>query len=499
MSDERDEHRRESTVQPVRFPRSPEGSSLPVRRRRRTPLLALAALILVGALVIVFAYLPDRVAESGSQEEHVADVPSEPIEPAERPLTRQEFEALREKAQDLLAELLEQRNELEARSVASWGGEDWAAYRAAGRLADDAYLDDDMREAVAQYESALQQGEFLFQRSQEIMTRALDAGEAAIAAGNPGIALTQFDLVLTVDPDHTRALRGKERAAALPDVLDAMRRGDAFRQEGNLDEAAAAYREALSIDRNWEPASTALNAVTANLAEARFDNLLAEAYRSLDEGRFDASIERFDAALAIRPDSEAAQDGLTQAEERRVLNSIVMAEVRGAAFERRELWDQAIDRYREALEVDPTLSFAIEGIERAQYRADLAAKLDALIESPRLLLDDTVIQDAKQLLAEAKSIEEPGPGLVAQTDRLAELIDVATTPISVTLVSDNATQVTVYRVGELGMFEQRELRLRPGQYTAIGARRGYRDVRRTFTVLPGRDDTPIPVVCEEPI
>ena len=53
------------------------------------------------------------------------------------------------------------------------------------------------------------------------------------------------------------------------------------------------------------------------------------------------------------------------------------------------------------------------------------------------------------------------------------------------LESDQLTSVTLYRVGALGAFAAKEVELRPGTYTAIGSRDGYRDVRQTFTVRPG--------------
>jgi len=43
------------------------------------------------------------------------------------------------------------------------------------------------------------------------------------------------------------------------------------------------------------------------------------------------------------------------------------------------------------------------------------------------------------------------------------------------------------------------LELRPGTYTAVGSRKGYRDVRETFTVLPGRALPTVLVRCVEPI
>jgi tetratricopeptide (TPR) repeat protein len=201
----------------------------------------------------------------------------------------------------------------------------------------------------------------------------------------------------------------------------------------------------------------------------------------------------------MRPGSAEARDGLAAAEQGEALNRILMAEVRGLAFERRELWTEAIARYEEALTIDPTLKFAIEGLERAHTRADLDLKLQALIDSPRLLLTDEVLASAERLLGVARAVEEPGPRIAAQAEQLAELIVLASTPLKVPFMSDGQTQVEVYRVGQLGAFTSAEIELKPGTYTAVGFRRGYRDVREQFTVLPGREIEPVTVICVEPI
>ena len=68
----------------------------------------------------------------------------------------------------------------------------------------------------------------------------------------------------------------------------------------------------------------------------------------------------------MRPQAREAQDGLTQAEQGIRLDQIALVEARALAFERRELWDQAIAQYRGALEGDPNLVFAKEGLERSE-------------------------------------------------------------------------------------------------------------------------------------
>ncbi|MGD8340694.1 MAG: hypothetical protein PVH89_07915 [Gammaproteobacteria bacterium] len=459
---------------------------------------ASAVVVALAALIGVFFLLPDWVEQSEPQAPPVAE---ETVVPAavERQLSPEELAALRTEAEALLAELLEQQQALAMRSAASWGDVTWSAYETAARLGDEAFLAEDLPVAVSQYQTALATGRDLLERSESIMADALAAGEQAIEGGNADLARSQFDLVLEVDPENSRALAGLERAGRLPSVLEAMRRADGLEQAGSLEDAARAYREVLEIDSDWEAARQALNAVNRRITNARFDSLIAGGFAAIEEGRHERAIEFFGEALVMRPASAVAQDGLEQAEQGQLLDAIAMAEIRGMAFERRELWDQAISRYREALETDPTLKFAIDGLARSQSRADLDVKLQALIDSPRLLLAEDVFADAGGLLDQARAIEEPGPKLASQAEQLAALMELASTPIAITLISDGATEVTVYRVGELGQFTSKSLSLKPGNYTAVGHRVGYRDVRKNFSVLPGAANEPITIACTEAI
>ena len=72
-------------------------------------------------------------------------------------------------------------------------------------------------------------------------------------------------------------------------------------------------------------------------------------------------------------------------------------------------------------------------------------------------------------------------------------------PLRVELVSDGLTEVVIYRVGRLGTFERRRLELRPGRYTVVGTRDGYRDVRLELAIVAGEEPEPLVVRCEEKI
>ena len=57
----------------------------------------------------------------------------------------------------------------------------------------------------------------------------------------------------------------------------------------------------------------------------------------------------------------------------------------------------------------------------------------------------------------------------------------------------------IYKVGKFGTFSTRELMLRPGTYTVVGARPGYRDIRKQIIVDGTRNAAAFVVRCEEPI
>ena len=321
----------------------------------------------------------------------------------------------------------------------------------------------------------------------------------ALAAGHSELALQQYDIVLAIEPTHAAALAGRARAERLPEVLALLQRAEGERARGELEAALASYREAVALDPAWAAAGVGAADVARLKRDADFERLLSAGFGALTSEDFTTAQEKFTAALALRPGSREAQEGLVQADEGAKLDRLELAEARALAFERRELWDQAIALYRSVLESDQTLVFAQVGLERSLGRAGLDAKLNNLLANPTLLFGDAVLADARKLVEEAAAQAEKGPRLTGQIDELKGLIDIASTPIPVRLTSDQLTSVTLYRVGTLGTFVARDVELRPGTYTVIGSRDGYRDVRQTFTVRPGRNLPPISVVCVEPI
>jgi hypothetical protein len=465
----------------------------------RLSLMALGGVALLVAGAAAFYWLPASVEEKrAAAVVQPAEAPA-PEAPARRVLSEEESAALEKQSGDLLAGLLTLTDELKRLNVANWAAEDWAKYEQLSEAGDNAFLAKDFETSAQSYAEAKTLGEALVARAAATIAESLAAADAALAAGDSPVAIEQYDVVLTIEPTHAAAAAGRARAEKIPEVLSLVQRANVEVARGELQTALARYREALAIDADWPAARAGVDQVNRMMRDAEYERLLSAGFGLLGSEDFAGARREFEAALALRPGAREATDGLTQADEGAKLDQIALAEARALAFERRELWDQAIALYRSVLDGDSTLLFAQTGLERAEERAGLDAKLANLIDNPTLLFSDTVLADARALLVTAGAETEKGPRLTSQIDRLGELVELASKPVPIRLESDQLTSVTLYRVGTLGAFTAKDLELRPGTYTVIGSRDGYRDVRHTFTVRPGRNLPPINIVCVEPI
>ena len=169
----------------------------------------------------------------------------------------------------------------------------------------------------------------------------------------------------------------------------------------------------------------------------------------------------------------------------------------GLALEAREDWKGALQHYTAALAIDPHVTFALEGRERAAKRAALYDAIDAHLKRPERLSAAAVGREAEALLERARALSPSGAALESRIASLEAALAAARQPVAVVIESDGLTELTLSRVGPIGALKRRSLELAPGTYTVTGSRRGYRDVRRQFSVTPGAPGPVVSLRCDE--
>jgi len=234
-------------------------------------------------------------------------------------------------------------------------------------------------------------------------------------------------------------------------------------------------------------------------AERDFRGTMSEGLQALESGRWEEARSALERADRLKPGAPEVADALARVAAGLRRDTISASIQRALELERDEEWHEAEEVYRAVLAMDPEAAQALAGHDRASYRADLDEKLEYHLRNPGRLTSPAVLEDASALLEEVRGVIPSGPRITDQSDRLEHLIETASTPIPVILESDNLTEVTVFRVGRLGVFSRRELNLRPGSYTAVGSRAGFRDTRVRFVVAPGSSPKPVVIRCTDGI
>jgi len=502
------------TVRPVTRDRSAPTTPAAASSAGMSPrTLGISLVVLLGLLLAVVFVLPRTVSR---QENAPADTtPAQGVAPkAETDKARPDV-GFSENVEDLsgrdvrvqnraateqvLGELLAKMDVLEHRAVQRWGGTRYTRAQAVYKEGDEAYLARDYATAAQKYHDAIEIVEPLLSDVDKVFATTYAEAQAALEAGDHVEAVRLFDLAAAISPDHAGAQTGLTRARNLETVLSLTDQGVAYEKNLELDAARQSYARAVELDPAWQPAQEGLERVGAAIEQREFDLRMTEGLTALADGDFLGARAAFRMAQQLRPKSPEPADGLMQVDQGIRLDNIASLQNQAQEQEQREEWSDAADTYSSILELDGDLAFAKEGLERTRQMSDLHSRLAELIAEPDSLARPATMQAATTLLLDITRMESIGPRLADQRDELSRLLKRAATPLTVRLVSDNATDVSIYKVGKLGSFEIRELSLRPGTYVAVGVRPGYRDVRLEFRVAPEIDMQPIVVRCEEPI
>ena len=463
------------------------------------------ALLIVVALVVIFVLpavvteyelpLERRIDPTSAQTAVAAANPVitvSPFEEAQRSLQRKE-------AQDVLAVLLEKQGELDTLEVERWGQAEYEAALEEAGFGDEYYRIQDFTLAKESYTRGRDGLIKLLDTGQTVMAQTMVDAQRALDEEDSLTSQDKFSLALLFDPESEEAQIGLARARVLDEVTVLFDDAEALNEDGDLEAARDVYQRILSLDSYNEKARRRANEVAAQITENEFASIMSRGYAFLESGNPEQAITMFQQATNLGIRQEQALAAITQAETEIANVQIIEIRVVISAAESQEKWQAAVDEYDKVLAIDPNLLFAIDGRDYADKRAQLDQLLVDANENPERFAEDAVFQQTLNVYYTGRAVEDPGPRLVGQLDELQVLLENSQVPIDIQLVSDNLTDVTLLRIGNIGSFDQHYVSLKPGRYVAVGRRAGYREIRKEFTVGFGLTPVSVLVQCEERI
>ena len=477
-------------------------------------ILICSFLLLIAVVLGIFVFLPaafearlseERGGQPVSQKNAVAvGQVLEPGKSATPALAEDGFGKATEirdriKAEKILSELLDTQTDLSEKDVPQWAGAQYSSLVEIAKKGDEAFRDKQYVKAVARYSQGVDVLKELETVLPERLELTIKKGNSALISGDGVTAHRHFTLALAMDPGNDYARRGLDRTTHIEQVFELLASAKEHETQQRYEQALTDYKNAFAIDSELESARIGVIRVKRIIVEQDFQRIMSGGFDALNLGNYSKAKKAFQKARAIKPDSKEIIEALNQANEGLKIEKITFHKQKAMAAERLENWQTAADHYTSVLALDPDVQFAQQGKVRSEQFEKVHAQLDYYLIQPSRLYSKDPLVDAQKLLSFAKSLGNTGPKLAKKIASLTKQVQYASTPVSIQLKSDNMTEVAIYKVGRFGTFSTKELMLRPGTYTVVGARPGYRDIRKEIIVGGNQNTAAFVVRCEEPI
>lgn len=497
-------------LEPTPFELAPQ--SAPEQINTKTPagwvLPALGGLALL-ALLVVF-WLPDQVSEpdaaiqpasqsSATAVKTQAKNSDQPGAAEASPFSDAQAAKLRKEAQDVLQQLLDLQFSLEERGASQWATIAYAEAVATAGTGDDLYRQRQYVEAKEKYQQGLVQFQLINDSIPSVVDEQLALALGGIEEGIPEQVYSALELATLIEPENAALPQLQQRASVLEPLIELMATATQAEADSDLASAKGKLEQAVELDPLHQRATAELQRVSDSLLDQQFNDAMSDGYTDLDESNYSSAREHFNRAAKLRPGSAEASSALQEVSTAQQANRLTSLKRQGNSREQSEQWQQAVDAYQSALDMDASLLFAVDGLKRSESRARLDKQFRAAMLQPDRLSDVAVAEATQKLLQYAKTITPQGPVLTEQIATLQVLLEQANTLVPVTLRSDGETDVIIYKVARLGKFEQRQLTLRPGTYQLRGSRVGYRDVLHKFTINHDSAAPALDIICSERI
>ncbi|GAB1261356.1 hypothetical protein [Aurantivibrio plasticivorans] len=463
----------------------------------------IGAAICIPLVILVVFVLPNLVTSSPTasaiKSEEKTEAPAAPKNELESPWQDAQLAKARRETQDLLAILLDKQAQLDSMNVADWANNEYQTAVDFAHQGDEHYRARNFTRAQEAYRSALSTFDDILLLSETMFSNALSDGAEAIQSGTSSIALAAFERALAITPSSELAREGLNQAKVLDEVVTLLKAGSRAERQEKFNDAQNLYQKALTLLPEHQATQARLVAVNDRIRDNQFAAKMATGFAALAADNVQIAISSFQQALTIKPNAADANTALRQAQQQQTNKTIQSTLKQALQQESEEKWQEALSSYKAILELDRNIVEAQVGKIRSQVRHDVDKKLTDILKNSARLNSPAVHAQYTAFYKDTLSIATPNSKLETQLNRLNMALHAANQPTIITLQSDNETQVTLYRVGDLGVFSETTVTLKPGTYTAVGTRRGYRDARTEFTVSGENQNQTIVIQCSEKI
>ena len=402
----------------------------------------------------------------------------------------------RKESQIVLRNALRSFKELEKLSPELWAKSEWSKINQTLEKGQLHYRTKRYESASRDFQEVTDSLKLLIEKAPSIIENLIAIGDLALQTDNSAEAQETFRRILKIQPRHPYAEHGLARALNLDKVSSLIAQGMSFEEMDQLDAAKKAFLEAARLDPESTRANAAIKRLEVTENEKQYSTLLSLGYQKLNENQFDDAEKYFISAFKVFGNREAPMEAIDLVRNTKLNHRITDLDYKAIRAKKEENWQQAFEYYSDILGLDSSLTRAIKEKAFAKRRIELENIISEFLDKPSLLFDSKNLTDARTILTNIKREPVVGPKLSKKISSLEEYIMLSDKQKKLIILSDNVTEVWLGKDRLLGVFKERTVELKPGEYTLYGYRDIFSDASKFFEIKHKEESKSIEISCQ---
>lgn len=335
-------------------------------------------------------------------------------------------------------------------------------------------------------------------RSVQQIQTLLEQAELALNNYELDEARGAYESVLSIEPNNTVAAGGLEMVQALEGIANEVQALEALETDGKLEEALAMVDQLIAANPDNVFLRNKRTDLQQQIVDRDFKAYIARAGVAEGEGNYQAAIDALEAALKLKSDAEqsARLADLKEKYKAARLEALLRTGFNALKAGR---YEEARDLYKEAVALAPESKEARTGYEKASSLHLANIRYSQNIETADKYMGEGRYPLAAKFFNKAMAARPSNVTSKQKSDegRIRAELDREGKQITIEIVSDKKTFVSMIGVFPPEKVKTKELSLFPDVYKVKGTRKGYRTVEREIRIDSKKAGQEIEIKCTE--
>lgn len=476
-----------------------------------TLLLILVGIIVCLILIIIFLLLapaPDSIKNTEEQNLNISknQQQGKKIPEAEIKNSTEEKKSFDENIQ---IEWLLKKTEAEKNNTSQWASQEFNEAVQMSKQAEQFKQQDNYQQAENYYQQATQIISKTVAEKEQRRDELLQQAEHFLQNDDLIQAKQLFESALLIEPENDRTKKGLSRLKTRIEVNQLYQLALEQKDDKRMNKAISYLEQALLLERENKKTKEKLHELKEIQVQSTFNEIISFVLSAIDNNDLNKARNELAQAKKLKKNDPAIKELENIINEKNRKLAISQLKKQADNQEANEQWQKALNSYKKIIDYDPDTTGAKTNLQRVKNYINLNQLLDNIVLKPQRLQNEKVLEKSKNNLIIIKvELEqkrklmhpiEQTPKLLKKIALAEKIVNQASEKIILIIKSDNETDIVIYKVGKFGKLKEKKVILRPGQYTIVGSRPGYRDFRKKINISASDTSHTIDVQCQEKI